>query len=145
MSGTSATAGGKPDCTKADIDFRKKFTDNKLGEYCNVCERIWWRSDLKPIPQDGGEMLVRTGHFESVEGFRVCRNCHSSLKDGKVPRLSVSNGFRYPPMPLFLPRLDPITERLISPRLPFMQIRRLSYARGAMFVDFAIWVVGNIV
>lgn len=34
---------------------------------------------------------------------------------------------RYPPKPQELPPLDPIAERLISPRLPFMQIRRLRH------------------
>ncbi|GFV00018.1 uncharacterized protein TNCV_4056911 [Trichonephila clavipes] len=45
----------------------------------------------------------------------------------KIPTLSRSNGFRYPPKPSGLPLLDPISIRLISPRLKFMQIRRLRY------------------
>ncbi|KAL9705431.1 hypothetical protein quinque_008949 [Culex quinquefasciatus] len=129
--GTTATAGGKPDCAKADIAFHKKFTDNKLGDYCNVCERIWFSNDLRPITSDGGRVLVEAGHFESVAGFKVCQTCHNSLRNGKVPTLSTSNGFTYPEKPANLPPLDPITERLIAPRLPFMQIRRLSHARGS--------------
>lgn len=143
MSGTCATAGGKPDCSKADAVFRKKFEDNNLGEDCNVCGRFWWTSDMKPIPVEGGRMLVETGHYGSVEGFNVCGTCRGSLREKKVPRLSKSNGFYYPPKQN-LPKLDPITERLISPRLPFMQIRQLSRARGSLFVDFESWVVGNI-
>ncbi|KAL9692106.1 hypothetical protein quinque_005500, partial [Culex quinquefasciatus] len=116
--GTTATAGGKPDCAKADIAFHKKFTDNKLGDYCNVCERIWFSNDLRPITSDGGRVLVEAGHFESVAGFKVCQTCHNSLRNGKVPTLSTSNGFTYPEKPANLPPLDPITERLIAPRLP---------------------------
>ncbi|EDS42392.1 conserved hypothetical protein [Culex quinquefasciatus] len=129
--GTIATAGGKPDCVKADIAFHKKFTENKLGDYCNVCERIWFSNDLRPITSDGGRVLVEAGHFESVAGFKVCQTCNNSLRNGKVPTLSTSNGFTYPEKPANLPPLDPITERLIAPRLPFMQIRRLSHARGS--------------
>lgn len=40
--------------------------------------------------------------------------------------MSKSNGYAYPPRPSNLPvQLDPITERLISPLIPYMQIRRL--------------------
>ena len=41
--------------------------------------------------------------------------------------MSVSNGFKYPDRPKTLPALSPVEERLISPRLPFMQIRRLRH------------------
>lgn len=47
-----------------------------------------------------------------------------------MPTLSVFNGFAYPPRPANLPDLDLVTERLISPRLPFMQIRRLRHGQG---------------
>lgn len=130
---TSATAGGKPNCGKADEAFRKKFTENKLGAVCNICERIWFQDDLKFITTDGARVLLQPGHFESVAGFVGCQTCRNSLRDGRVPVLSVTNGFTYPELPSDLPPLDIITERLISARLPFMQIRRLCHARGAQF------------
>ncbi|GFY10453.1 helitron_like_N domain-containing protein [Trichonephila clavipes] len=42
------------------------------------------------------------------------------------------NGFKYPPFPQHLKNfpLDLVTERLISPRIPFMQIRRLRHVLG---------------
>ncbi|GFW22871.1 uncharacterized protein TNCV_2380861 [Trichonephila clavipes] len=57
---------------------------------------------------------------------RLC-TCSKSIDANKIPTLSRSNGFRYSPKPSGLPLLDPISIRLISPRLPFMQIRRLRY------------------
>ncbi|GFT89712.1 helitron_like_N domain-containing protein [Trichonephila clavipes] len=44
----------------------------------------------------------------------------------------VYNGFKYPPFPQHLKNfpLDLVTERLISPRIPFMQIRRLRHVLG---------------
>ena len=42
--------------------------------------------------------------------------------------MPISNGFKYPPKP-DLPTLDAITERLISSRLPFTQLRRIRYER----------------
>lgn len=44
--------------------------------------------------------------------------------------MSACNGFTYPEYPTHLPPLDCISEHLISPRLPFMQIRRLRNAVG---------------
>lgn len=41
--------------------------------------------------------------------------------------MSRSNGYPYPEKPPHLPILDPLTERLISPRIPYMQIRRLRH------------------
>lgn len=128
----AASTGGKLNYKKADNEFRKKFTENELGAVCNVCERIWFQNDLKPITTDGARVLLQPGHFESVAGFMGCQTCRQSLKDGKVPVLSTTNGFTYPEIPPHLPLLDIITERLISARLPFMQIRRLCHARGSV-------------
>ena len=63
--------------------------------------------------------------------FRVCQTCYESLNNNKVPRLSKSNGFKYSEYPKHLPPPDVITERLVSPRIPFMQIRRLWHVYGA--------------
>ena len=75
-------------------------------------------------------MLEQPGHFDSTEGFIVCHTCHSSLIRGKIPTLSKTNGFVYPPIPPGLPKLDMISKRLISPRFIFLAIRRLCHALG---------------
>jgi hypothetical protein len=59
--------------------------------------------------------------------FSVCNTRRRSLNSKKIPPLAETRGFRYPPKPRGLPNLDPISERLISPRRPFMQIRRLRH------------------
>ena len=72
--------------------------------------------------------VLRTEFFDpNLAEFNVCNTCRRLLKSKKIPPLAKSNGFRYPPKPRGLPALDPISERLISPRLPFMQIRRLRH------------------
>ena len=60
----------------------------------------------------------------------VCATCKDALTSGKVPVMSVSYGYRYPPQPAHLPELNPVEERLIAPRLPFMSIRRLTHGNG---------------
>lgn len=52
--------------------------------------------------------------------------------------MSRSNEYEYPPKPSNLPELDPVSERLISPRIPYMQIRRLRR-------DDAYGIVGQII
>jgi hypothetical protein len=52
--------------------------------------------------------------------YSVCSTCKRSLSNGTVPRIATVNGFVYPDVPAGLPPLDPVSELLISPRLPFM-------------------------
>lgn len=66
------------------------------------------------------------------EDMKICSTCKTALDKNKIPTMSTFNGFKYPPMPTdpHLPPLDQVSERLISPRLPFMQIRRLRHVHG---------------
>lgn len=87
-------------------------------------------------------VLIDSGAFESVNGFSVCQTCRKNLNRGKVPTLSKSNGFTFPNKPSGLPALDVVTERLVSPRLPFMQIRRLRFASGqTSFVCISLYFI----
>lgn len=52
------------------------------------------------------------------------------MNKGKIPQLSTYNGFKFPTIPSHLPKLNLIEQRLISPRIPFMQIRRLRHMNG---------------
>ncbi|XP_044174352.1 uncharacterized protein LOC122957982 [Acropora millepora] len=54
----------------------------------------------------------------------VCSSCHSNLNDGKLPVCSKANKMGFPMKPECL-NLTPLEERLVSPRIPFMQIREL--------------------
>lgn len=64
--------------------------------------------------------------------MKICSTCKTALDKPNIPIMSTYNGFKYPPFPTNppLPRLDQVSERLISPRLPFMQIRRLRHVHG---------------
>ena len=58
-------------------------------------------------------------------------SCAAALAAEKIPTLAAYNGLQYPPKPRNLPDLNAISARLISPRLPFMQIRRLRQQTGS--------------
>lgn len=51
----------------------------------------------------------------------VCCTCQKYVKQRKIPPLSVINGCKFPEIPLEL-NLTEMEERLISPRIPFMQL-----------------------
>ena len=60
----------------------------------------------------------------------ICHTCIGAIRDGKVQKLSVANGMKWPDKP---PELDlhQLEERLVSLRIPFMQIRELP--RGGQY------------
>ncbi|KAH7937157.1 hypothetical protein HPB49_008187 [Dermacentor silvarum] len=60
----------------------------------------------------------------------VCRTSKEALLTGKLLPFSVTNRYRYPPIPSHLPKLNDGEERLIAPRLPFMSIRRVTHGNG---------------
>ncbi|GFV67106.1 uncharacterized protein TNCV_819151 [Trichonephila clavipes] len=113
--------------TSADKRFKTVFEAIPFGLSCSVCDRLWFERELKKVKHRNISFLQTKFPDENVTEFRLCSTCSKSIDANKIPTLSRSNGFRYPPKPSGLPLLDPISIRLISPRLPFMQIRRLRY------------------
>ncbi|GFY18044.1 uncharacterized protein TNCV_3385351 [Trichonephila clavipes] len=111
----------------ADKRFKTVFEANPFGLSCSVCDRLWFERDLKKVKHRNISFLLTKFPDENVTEFRLCSTCSKPIDANKIPTLSRSNGFRYPPKPSGLPLLDPSNIRLISPRLPFMQIRRLRY------------------
>lgn len=108
----------------ASNEFKKKMMEDEFGCACDVCDRLWFKKDLQRVREEHVAILGQ--EFEAVDELRVCASCNTTLKKGKIPTLSTTNGFKYPPKPEGLPDLDPISTRLISPRIPFMSIRRLT-------------------
>lgn len=113
----------------AHRDFSNKFKSNKFGFACSVCDRLWFENDLTKAPPSLILQRIIDNYDERNE-YKLCSTCKRSLKVNRVPIMSTYNGFKFPPKPRDLPPLDLISERLISPRLPFMQIRRLRHVNG---------------
>ncbi|GFW92880.1 uncharacterized protein TNCV_3495131 [Trichonephila clavipes] len=82
---------------------------------------------MKRLPLHAKELFSAEFLDVDFKTASVCATCHLAFK---IPTLSKSNGFKYPSNPSHLPELDFISERLISPRLPFMTIRRLRHENG---------------
>jgi hypothetical protein len=69
--------------------------------------------------------LVEYFPGENTAQFKLCNNCYKVCKTSNIPPMGRSNGYAYPPKPTHFPKLDPLTERLVSSRIPYMQMRRL--------------------
>ncbi|XP_049274150.1 uncharacterized protein LOC125759433 [Rhipicephalus sanguineus] len=105
--------------------FHKRFTSNPFSYSCSVCDRH--KNDLKPLPETHAD-VVSDAFLTGVSRFQVCRTCMQSIRQERMPNVSTTNGYAYPPKPSHLPKLNVVSEHLVSPRIPFMQIGRLLYS-----------------
>ena len=109
---------------------------NKISvgpEYiCTCCDQLWYRSSVTKCNASlykscSNEILqlCLTG-LKSIDNTEwICGTCHSTLKGGKLPTCAKANKMTFPEKPDVLKDLTPLEERLISPRIPFMQVREL--------------------
>lgn len=109
--------------------FKDNFKNNEFGHACSICDRLWFKKDLNK-PSTSGNIINILTNGQNVDTLKICSTCKSALDKNNIPNMSVYNGFHYPKIPQHLPKIDFITERLISPRIPFMQIRRLRHVQG---------------
>ena len=110
--------------------FDTAFFGIRFDTACSVCDRLWPDSTLRYVTLACRDILHKEFPGDDVSKFQVCNNCSQVLRKKTIPQMSRSNGFKYPPKPTHLPPLDPVGLRLVSPRLPFMQIRRLRMEGG---------------
>ncbi|CAG5043985.1 unnamed protein product [Parnassius apollo] len=95
-----------------------------------IGENTMYFIDDSTIPVYTNYRKHSTKYFIPGEIVQVCSTCYTSLGKEKIPLMSTYNGFAYPKIPSHLPTLNLIEQRLISPRIPFMQIRRLRHVNG---------------
>ena len=99
---------------------------------CTCCDQLWYKSSVTQCNASlykscSREILTLclTG-LKSVDNTEwICSTCHSNLKAGKLPTCAKANKMTFPEKPDVLKDLTPLEERLISPRIPFMQVREL--------------------
>ena len=126
-------------CTRSSVSSVPKaielFHQNiSVGpEYiCTCCDQLWYRSSVTKCNASLYQSCSReildlclTG-LKSIDNTEwICGTCHSNLKVGKLPTCAKANKMTFPKKPDVLKDLTPLEERLISPRIPFMQVREL--------------------
>ena len=116
---------------KATELFHKNI--NVGPEYiCTCCDQLCYRSSVTECNTSlykscSNEILdlCLTGLKSINDTEWICSTCDSNLKSGKLPACAKANKMSFPEKPDVLKGLTPLEERLISPRIPFMQVREL--------------------
>lgn len=101
---------------------------------CSCCHQTWFKESVLKVENtkldDSTESKFLTSTLSVGNMEWICNTCYSSIRENKTPKLSVLNGMRWPLKPIEL-ALFPLEERLVSLRIPFMQIRELP--RGGQY------------
>ena len=94
---------------------------------CTCCQQIWFKHSVFNVD----EITLKTNHerttfsscrtqYLSKDGKEwICKTCINSVKEGKIPKLSIENKMGFPELPHQL-KLYSMEERLIAPRIIFM-------------------------
>lgn len=116
------------DCNVADgvLDIVSKFHNlvTKGPDYvCSYGTQTFFKHYVKKAAN------LHDSHFlngyKSVQSLEwICSGCFSAIRKGQTPKFWLNNDFAFPTVPKEL-QLSQLGERLVSPRLPFMQLREM--------------------
>ena len=94
---------------------------------CACCYQTWFKESVREVDETAVLNLpAKLKHcVHNITSFNdkrwICYSCFKSIKNDKMPRFALSNGMGFPVKPRELD-ISQMEERLISPRIPFMQI-----------------------
>ena len=113
-------------------DKFKEAISSGSSYVCSCCHQTWFKRSVRTISSLGKTILntsllnkCLTGYLSVANCEWLCNTCLFNINKGKIPRLAVINGMKFPYKPAEL-NLSDLEERLISLRIPFMQIRALN-------------------
>ena len=114
------------------IDLFHSSTSTGPIYVCSCCHQTWFSESMTKVERLSSNVSFQPGLLTGMKSVQdkewICRTCLSNIKKNKIPKLSVLNGMKWPNKPAQL-NLHPLEERLISLRIPFMQIRELPRGR----------------
>ena len=105
----------------------------KIGHdrVCVCCGQLFAEIGIVVNPQQCVLAIEKEPHLIGVRQIRwipelqLCITCSNAVAKGKVPKLCLINGLDFPPIPDELKGLSQLEHRLVSARIPFMQLREL--------------------
>ncbi len=114
-------------------DLQKEFEEKKKAApsfVCSCCGQLGYEQSITkitPISKVSSSQISKdlAANVYTVQQnpHRLCQTCYNGVRNGKVPRLALSNGFAFPTQPKVLKDLTSLEERLVALRIPFMNIR----------------------
>ena len=130
----NALVNSQTSCERDNEKLIKEFTKRVsvgLDYVCSCCTQTFFgycmtNANAARI-QEGNKVYMSQflTKYQSVDGLEwICRGCFDFVKARKIPKFWIKNGLQFPDKPQEL-ELSNLEERLVSPRLPFMQLREM--------------------
>lgn len=96
---------------------------------CTCCTQTFFKHSVRNVAKlKGKRQVATTKYLTNYRSFDdnewICVNCLNSICKGNIPKLWLHNGLQFPERPPEL-ALTQLEERLVAPRLPFMQLREM--------------------
>ncbi|KAK3917719.1 Integrin alpha-PS5 [Frankliniella fusca] len=124
---------------KTKISLHERFQEQKQEMptmICTCCVQLFFKkstvSELTLKIDKSlriSDVCIYRRHLQEHESGNVCSTCANHLRKGKIPHFAVVNGLLFEPLPKELTGLTTLEERLVSARIPFMQIREIGYQK----------------
>lgn len=113
-----------------------KDRDQTPSFVCTCCECMFFESSVQKIKFDKiletfrkNDPNVKKDHMRgyiiNYNSEYICNTCNRYCRKGQRPPLATSNGLKFFELPQVLQKLSRLEERMVSPFIPFMQIRPL--------------------
>ncbi|CAG5050266.1 unnamed protein product [Parnassius apollo] len=118
---------------------RKYFNNTKEGynHPCSCCGRLWHKNSVRKLIKHSISTKYNAEFALSVfnlnpcdESAEFCCTCAKYITQGRMPRLAIANGLKFPDIPDVLNELTSMEERLVSPRHVFLKIVRRGQGLG---------------
>ena len=113
------------------VDRFEEAIKDSCSYICSSCNQTWFKHSVRlvsSVSKNIESSLLKqcvTGYLSIENEEWICNTYIHNLRQGNIPRLSVVNGMKFPHQIPEL-KLNSLEERLISLRIPFMQIRALN-------------------
>ena len=109
----------------------ERIMKNGHDRVCVCCGQLFAEIGIVVNPQqcilaiEKDPQLIVVRQIGWIPDLQLCITCSQAIGKGKVPKLCLANGLDFPPIPEELKGLSQLEHRLISARIPFMQLREL--------------------
>ena len=109
----------------------ERILKNGHDRVCVCCGQLFAEIGIVFNPLQGilaiekDPQLIVVRQIGWIPELQLCITCSQAVGKGKVPKLCLANGLDFPPIPEELKGLSQLEHRLVSARIPFMQLREL--------------------
>ena len=111
---------------------------------CISCDQLCYKRSVVNKSNTKLDSINVKQNSSTTETQWVCHTCMRYLKKNKMPPCAIANGNNFCKIPDLLSNLYPLELRLISPRLPFMQIRQAPRGKQLKLTGNVVNVPANV-